>query len=108
MDCRGYRSNMWPYLKNELDDDKIFELIEHVYECHDCKEELKIQFMVSEGLKRLESGNYGFNLHNDYENMLNNSLQRCKHIRLANMLITSGATLTFVFSVFIIILSLLF
>lgn len=108
MDCRGYRSVMWPYLNDKLEDEMTYNLIEHVYECADCKDELKTQFMVSEGMKRLESGIYDFNLVNEYEKKLSDSMERLKKIRLCNFFAYSSSLILLVFSVLIIVLSLFF
>ena len=40
--------------------------MEHIEECGECKEELSIQFLVKEGLSRLEAGSV-FDLKNELE-----------------------------------------
>ncbi len=42
------------------------EFMEHIEECGECKEELSIQFLVKEGLSRLEAGSV-FDLKNELE-----------------------------------------
>lgn len=69
MDCIDYRMNMLPYLKHELDVKKTRKLLAHVEECAECREELKVQFLVMEGMKRLEYGGT-FHLEEDFENSL--------------------------------------
>lgn len=69
MDCIDYRMNMLPYLKRELDVKKTRKLLAHVDECAECREELKVQFLVMEGMQRLEYGKT-FHLEEDFENSL--------------------------------------
>lgn len=49
------------FLQDDLDSKELEQFIEHIEECPECKEELSIQFLVSEGLEQLEAGN-NFNL----------------------------------------------
>lgn len=45
------------FLEDELETDELREFMEHVEKCEECKEELSIQFLVLEGMARLETGN---------------------------------------------------
>lgn len=77
MDCMNYRMNMLPYLKHELGIKKTRELLSHVEGCAECKEELKVQFLVMEGMKRLEYGKT-FHLEEDFEKSLKASAREYK------------------------------
>ena len=61
MNCKETEKKIPYFLQDELDGGKLEEFIEHVETCSECKEELSIQFLVAEGLERLEGGN-NFNL----------------------------------------------
>lgn len=61
MNCKEAERKIPSFLQDELDGSQLEEFIAHVEACPECKEELSIQFLVSEGLERLESGN-NFNL----------------------------------------------
>lgn len=61
MNCKETEKKIPSFLQDELDGAKLEEFIEHVENCPECKEELSIQFLVTEGLERLEGGN-NFNL----------------------------------------------
>jgi len=39
-----------PYLNGELDDNKTLDFYRHIINCHDCKEELTIQYLVKVGI----------------------------------------------------------
>lgn len=51
------------FLQDDLDSKELQQFISHIEDCPECTEELSIQFLVSEGLERLEAGN-NFNLQN--------------------------------------------
>ena len=61
MNCKDTEKKIPDFLLDELDGSKLEEFVEHVETCPECKEELSIQFLVAEGLERLEEGN-NFNL----------------------------------------------
>ena len=61
MNCKEAEKMIPSFLNDELDGDDLAEFVEHIEECPECKEELSIQFLVSEGLEQLEQGN-NFNL----------------------------------------------
>ena len=61
MDCKEEEKLIPAFLQDELDSKAMEEFIKHIENCPECNEELSIQFLVSEGLERLEAGN-NFNL----------------------------------------------
>ena len=61
MNCKDAEKKIPYFLQDELDGSKLEEFLEHMENCPECKEELSIQFLVAEGLERLEKGN-NFNL----------------------------------------------
>lgn len=65
------------FLQDELSGKELEDFIEHIEGCPECKEELSIQFLVSEGLERLEAGN-NFNLQKALENKLANAWHQVK------------------------------
>ncbi len=57
MKCKEAEKMISPFLEDDLDTEELHEFMEHVDECEECREELTIQFLVSEGMARLETGN---------------------------------------------------
>lgn len=106
MDCRGYRPYMWPYLRNELGEKKISDLIDHVDSCQECRNELKMQFLISEGFRRLEEGSSNYNLLNDFDVRLDESRMRCKNIKVSNMIVFWGSLSLVAFCILILVTSL--
>ncbi|MBQ8591502.1 MAG: hypothetical protein IJ485_01965 [Lachnospiraceae bacterium] len=56
MDCRKVEHSIAQFIRDELDKDEIEKFVNHIYECESCKEELTIQYLIVEGMSRLEEG----------------------------------------------------
>lgn len=61
MNCKETEKNITPFLQEELIGSDLEEFVEHIENCPECMEELAIQFLVTEGMDQLESGD-SFNL----------------------------------------------
>ena len=57
MNCKETEKLIPLFLDDELEDEELREFMEHIEKCEECKEELTIQFLVLEGVARLETGN---------------------------------------------------
>lgn len=57
MECREFERLIPGFLKRELDYPALKRFYEHRESCGECREELSIQFLVAEGMQRLEEGN---------------------------------------------------
>lgn len=75
MTCKEAEKLIPLFLKDELDTDDLREFMEHVDKCEECKEELSIQFLVLEGMARLEYGNVF-----DLQNELKTRMEEAGHI----------------------------
>lgn len=64
MNCKDVEKMIPLFLEDELDTEDLREFMEHMEKCDECKEELTIQFLVEEGMARLETGNV-FDLQNE-------------------------------------------
>ena len=56
MDCKEFNGLIQDFLHDRLDEIKLTEFLEHIDECENCRDELRIQYMIYEGLERLETG----------------------------------------------------
>lgn len=72
MNCKEAERMIPHFLEDDLDTEDLHEFIEHIEKCKECKEELSIQFLVSEGMVRLETGNV-FDLQNELNAQINNA-----------------------------------
>ena len=56
MDCKDFQRFIPEFISDELDYQNMKAFCRHMDECADCREELVIQFLVREGIQRLEEG----------------------------------------------------
>ena len=83
MNCKETEKKRPYFLQDELGGSELEEFLEHVENCVECKEELTIQLLVTEGLERLEQGG-NFNLQDELFIKLGGALHR---IRVRRMLL---------------------
>lgn len=86
MDCKEANKKMSDFLNNELNSRELKGFIEHISRCKDCKEELSIQFLVQEGMARLEDGST-LDLQNELERLLDEAERRMIFYRWLHYLI---------------------
>ena len=56
LDCKEYEKLIPDFLSDNLDDVNLEKFISHIENCSECMEELSIQFLITEGMNRLEQG----------------------------------------------------
>ena len=56
MDCKQIQRRIPAFLRDELKSRELMRLLRHMETCEECKEELTIQYLSSEGISRLEEG----------------------------------------------------
>lgn len=74
MECKEAEKRIPLFLEDELETEELREFMEHIQQCSECKEELSIQFLVSEGMARLETGSVF-----DLQNELKKQMEDAKH-----------------------------
>lgn len=57
MECREFKKLIPGFIGRKLDYPTLKIFYEHRESCEECREELAIQFLVAEGIQRLEDGN---------------------------------------------------
>lgn len=57
MNCKDFEQMVPLYFHNELRGKELKAFIKHLVSCDICKEELTIQYLITEGMHRLEDGN---------------------------------------------------
>lgn len=75
MTCKDVEKMIPLFLRDDLDTEDLREFMEHMDKCDECKEELSIQFLVLEGMARLESGNVF-----DLQNELKHRMEEAEHV----------------------------
>ena len=56
MDCKQIQRRIPAFLRDELKSRELIRFLKHMETCEECKEELTIQYLSSEGISRLEEG----------------------------------------------------
>lgn len=56
MNCKEFEKMIPDFMEQKLDYNALKNFSRHMSSCDSCKEELTIQFLVTEGMQRLEDG----------------------------------------------------
>ena len=81
MDCKEFNGLIQDFLNDRLDEMKLSEFLSHIEECEVCRDELRIQYLIYEGLARLEEG-ATFDVDKDLSDYM--QLQRLQRKRLSS------------------------
>lgn len=103
MDCKEVQKNITAFLDEELTGKTAEKFLNHIEECPECKEELSIQYLVKEGMVRLEEGG-SFDLSKDLKELVAESYKKIKNRRIAAICIYSLEVLALLAVVFILFL----
>ena len=77
MDCLECKKRIKEFLNNSMKAKTTVEFIEHVKVCDECMEELSIEFLVKEGLNRLDTAT-SFDLDKELNDKINKSYSKAK------------------------------
>ena len=77
MDCKEFERLIPGFIARKMDFQTLIKFNEHLENCGDCKEELVIQLLVSEGMQRLEEGS-AFDLQNELKVRLDDARRKIK------------------------------
>ena len=93
MNCKRFEGLITYFVDRKLDYATMKQFMEHMNSCTQCKEELNIQFLVNEGLVRLEEGE-AFDLQKEMHELLGSARKRIRtherfmmHGRLAELIV---------------------
>ncbi|MCH5275587.1 MAG: zf-HC2 domain-containing protein [Lachnospiraceae bacterium] len=89
MNCSKFEKMIPAFLNDALEYKELKQFLKHMESCPECKEELTIQVLVSEGMARLEEGS-AFDLQKELSYRIE---EAGKRIRLHRMLIFINITL---------------
>lgn len=80
MDCKETRKNIYKFIEDELDGKELQSFMKHVAECGDCREELAIQYLVTEGMLHLENES-AFDLQKQLEKKMESARKKIRSRR---------------------------
>lgn len=94
MTCKEAESLVMPYIKNELTDEELFEFLEHIEHCPECREELEIYFTVDVGIRQLDSETGNYNIKGALETAIEQSRERLEAVRMVKIMLYAVSTLS--------------
>lgn len=103
MDCKEVIKMIPDFLNNKLNSRELRDFLKHMEECEECREELSIQFLVQEGMARLEEGNT-FDLQKEFDWMMENARKRMRIRNVLNILVYGVEVLAIITIITIIVL----
>ncbi len=77
MECKEFERLIPLFLADKLDYFTLKQFDEHMDQCEACREELVIQFLVTEGIQRLENGD-AFDLQKELNTRLEEARRKLK------------------------------
>ncbi len=77
MNCKETQRCIRPFLKDELDGHTAQNFVKHVQTCSECMEELTIEYLLLEGISRLENAE-DFDLQSELDERLEYVMYRKK------------------------------
>lgn len=89
MDCKEFERRIPAFISNTLEYRELKRFLAHVDICPECREELTIQVLISEGLARLEEGS-AFDLQKELDRRMQEAQRR---IRMHKMMKYASITL---------------
>lgn len=85
MNCKESEKLIGQFIRNELEDNELEFFVLHTKSCKFCMEELSIQYLVEEGMNRLEDGG-AFDLKGELDTKLAQSLAKVRfHKRMQKL-----------------------
>ena len=85
MDCKEFEKLIPEFIDRKMNYSTLNKFNEHMKQCENCKEELVIQFLVTEGMQSLEEGD-SFDLQKELNERLQSSR---KKLRVQNIAVFS-------------------
>lgn len=77
MDCKEFERLIPEFVNKKMDYAMTKRFVYHMRNCPECKEELNIQFLVGEGLVRLEEGS-AFDLQKEMRELLSDANRKVR------------------------------
>lgn len=91
MDCKETQRCIRLFLTEELNGNTAQKFVEHVHSCNECMEELTIEYLLSEGMSRLENAD-DIDVKKELEEKLNRTViyvKRKKQLKAGLFLVLS-------------------
>ena len=89
MDCITFNKDIDAFIHDELNDDELNGFLNHLKTCKSCAEELEVNYIVQEGMLRMNDKSASLNLASAYRHEITNNKEyiasRKRSIVIANV-----------------------
>lgn len=99
--CKEIQKQIHPFIEGKTDSKETLAFIKHVKKCPDCMEELSIEFLVYEGLHRLDSAS-AFDLNKELADKINKAEEKAKSAIFSSVVFMIFAVLVAIFAGYLI------
>ncbi len=103
MECKEFISLIPDWLDDNLRGKDADRFMQHMDTCAECSEELHIQFLIKEGISRLESG-AGFNLNKELNAKMSDYRKTLHNEKTGNYVVYAMEVISALIIAFILIL----
>jgi len=102
MDCLEVEKKIPLFLENQMEEKQIREFVEHMETCKECREELAIHFLASEGMAIIEEGE-SFDLDKELDKRLYGTLGKyeSKFSFKLTLLMIEGIAILIIIAIFL-------
>ena len=102
MKCMEVEKEIPLFLENKLQGKEIREFVEHIEGCKECREELSVHFLASEGIDIIEEGE-SFDLDKEIDSRLYGALKtyETKYFWRTLLLMTEGIAILIIIVLFL-------
>lgn len=95
MDCITFNKDIDAFIREELNDEELNDFLNHLKTCKGCAEELEINYIVQEGMKRMNDRHASLNIASAYRHNLLNHREHIIYRKKMMVVADVFRTLTF-------------
>lgn len=95
MDCMAFRKNINAYISGSLPDDELNGFLRHLEHCPKCREELEINYIVSEGIRLLDEEHHDYDISRAFRSLIEKDERHIRTVCRVRILTYAVDTLAF-------------
>lgn len=100
MDCKETQKQIPFFLANKMKGKTLIQFLNHIEICEECKEEMTIQYLASEGIARLEAGKT-FDLDRELSEYIDLSIKKQNQKRTVRFILFCAEMLALIVIMFV-------
>ena len=95
MDCMTFRKNINAYISGSLSDDELNLFLRHLESCPKCREELEVNYIVSEGIRLLDEEHHDYDISRAFRELIRKDERHIRTVYRVRVLTYAVDTLAF-------------